>query len=196
MKYDYDLWWLWVLRSAVTAMFALITIAFPPLTSVLAIYLYGAYVKLDGFVLIGLHVNSSTTRPWLFVAGMVALISGLAILMWPASAPASLLYTLAVLAVVRGVLEAAQAITQHTRLWQRGLRVTAGGLIASFGMVLAAHEPLSRGVLVGAFALHASLISACQFAVGLESWSRNLGKDVPPPSRNTGDRASISRQPV
>ena len=196
MKHNYELWWLWVLRSAATAMFAMIAVTFPPLTSVLAIYLYGGYVKLDGFLLLGLNAESSTAGPYLVVAGVASLMSGLAILMWPASAPASLLYTLAVLTVVRGVLEAVQAIRQRTHLWERGLRVIAAGLIVSFGIVLAAHDPLSRGVLVGAFALHACLISACQFVIGLEQWSRHLAKRAPHSTRNTHGRAPVGRQAI
>lgn len=196
MKHNYDLWWLWVLRSAATAIFAVVAVTFPPLTGALAIYLYGAYVKLDGFLLLGLNAESRTAGPYLMVAGVAALMSGLAILMWPASAPQSLLYTLAVLTIVRGVLEAIQAIRQRIQLWERGVRIIAAGLIVSFGLVLAAHEPLSRGVLVGAFALHAGFVSTCQFVIGLEQWSRHPGKHPPHTTGTAHGRASVSRQPV
>lgn len=186
-----DLWWLWCLRSGVTALFATIAVMYPPLTSVLAAYLYGAYVKLDGFALIGLNAGN-TTRPWLIIAGLAALISGLAILMWPDTSSVALLYVLAVLAITRGGLEAYHAVTEHSKLWERGLRVATAGCIASFGVVLAAHEPLSREVLVGAFALSASLTSACEFAIGLTQWSRVIRQTSPEP-RVMRDQTRVRR---
>jgi uncharacterized membrane protein HdeD (DUF308 family) len=192
-----DLWWLWILRSAATAAFAMIVIAFPPLTTSLAIYLYGGYVKLDGFLLIGLNTNGDVRRPWLLIAGVLGVASGVAILLWPVSHSETLLYLLAAFAGGRGMLEAAHTITHRNRLREYGPRIMSGGIIALFGLVLAAHEPLSLRVLFGAFAVHAAMASACQFMVGLEQWSRRLRDETSRTPRSASRRrAPLSGLPV
>jgi uncharacterized membrane protein HdeD (DUF308 family) len=179
MNTKHDLWWLWILRSAATATFAMIAIAFPPLTSSLAVYLYGGYVKLDGFLLIGLNTSSDVKRPWLLIAGVVAVGSGVAILLAPASATHGLLYVLAALAVVRGVLEAKHAICDEQQIRKCALRILGGSFIGIFGLVLAAHEAVELRTLIDAFALQALLTSACQFAVGVEQWSKRMHESTP-----------------
>ena len=196
MNTNHGLWWLWILRSISTALFAMIAIAFPPLTSSLAVYLYGAYVNLDGFVLIGLNTNGSVRRPWLLIAGSAALMSGIAILLWPTTASVGLIYTLATLAVIRGTLEAVQPIVNERFQWERGLRIATAALILAFGFVLAAHEPLGLRFLVGAFALQACLTSVCQLGVGLEQWSRYAELPTPRKPRSEQKRAPISGLPI
>ena len=196
MNTNRDLWWLWMLRAAATAAFAMIAVAFPPLTTSLAIYLYGGYVKLDGFVLIGLNANGTIKRPWLVLAGVLALVSGVAVLMWPTASSISLLYTLAALAIARGVMECVQTEVNDLSGWQRALRFAGSGLIITFGLVLGAHEPLSRAVLVTAFALHAFLLSCCHFAIGLELWSHRIHDRTPPKPRGAHVRAPLSGLPI
>jgi uncharacterized membrane protein HdeD (DUF308 family) len=196
MNANHDLWWLWILRSISTAMFAMIAVAFPPLTSSLAVYLYGAYVKLDGFVLIGLNTNGSVRHPWLLAAGIIAIGSGVAILMWPASASVALIYVLAILAMVRGVLEVVPPMLNHRAARQRGLRVAAATLIITFGVVLGAHEPLDLRILVGAFALYASLTAVCQLAIGLDQWSHRAEEPTPRKPGSVHRRAPLSGLPI
>ena len=196
MNANHGLWWLWILRSISTALFAMIAIAFPPLTSSLAVYLYGAYVNLDGFVLIGLNTNGSVRQPWLLIAGCVALLSGVAILLWPTTASVQLIYTLAALAVVRGAFEAVQPVVNERYQWERGLRIATAALIVAFGFVLAAHVPLGLHFLVGAFALQACLTSVCQLGVGLEQWSRYAESPTPRKPRSVQKRAPISGLPI
>lgn len=179
MNTKHDLWWLWILRSAATATFAMIAVAFPPLTSSLAVYLYGGYVKLDGFLLIGLNTSSDVKRPWLLIAGIVAVGSGVAILLSPTSATHGLLYVLAALAIARGALEARHAICDEHQIRNCALRIFGGSLIAIFGLVLAAHELLGLSGLIDAFALQALLTSACQFAIGVEHWSKRMREATP-----------------
>ena len=192
----HDLWWLWILRAISTAMFAMIAIAFPPLTSPLAVYLYGAYVKLDGFVLIGLNTNGNVRQPWLLVAGIVAIASGVTILLWPFAGSDALVLTLATLAIARGALEAVPPILDRRLMWERRLRIAVATLIIAFGFVLVAHEPLNLRLMVGAFALFASLTSASQFAIGLAQHARRLEQPAPRKPRTTRVRPPVSRAPL
>ncbi len=196
MKTYHNLWWLWILRSVSTATFALIAIAFPPLTSSLAVYLYGAYVKLDGFVLIGLNTNGNVRQPWLLIAGIFAIASGVTVLLWPLATSEPLIYTLAALAIARGALEAVPPILHDELRWERGLRIGVGGLIITFGLVLAAHEPLNLRLLIAAFALQASLTAVCQLAIGLDQRSGHVERPTPRRPRSARGRAPLSGLPV
>jgi uncharacterized membrane protein HdeD (DUF308 family) len=194
MKPNEDLWWLWILRAISTAIFAMIALAFPPLTSSLAVYLYGAYLKLDGFVLIGLNANSKVRSSWLLAAGVVAIASGIAILIWPAAEFTALLSTLAVLAVVRGALEAVPPLRTAYSNRERGLRLAVAGLILSFGLLLTVHEHLR--VLIGAFAVAASVSAICQLAIGLEQLAKSNQRPAPPRTRSMHQRAPLSGLPI
>jgi uncharacterized membrane protein HdeD (DUF308 family) len=194
MNATHKLWWLWIMRSLVTAAFAMIAIAFPPLNTALAVYLYGAYVKLDGFLLIGL--NTSEQSRSLLIAGVFALGSGVAILLWPLAAPESLLYTLAALAIARGGLEGFNSFRNTPGQRERTLRVGSATAITAGGVILAAHEPLALPVLIGGFAIQASLASVFQLAVGIEQWSHHMQQPTPPERGTTRSRAPLSGQPM
>jgi uncharacterized membrane protein HdeD (DUF308 family) len=192
----HDLWWLWILRAISTAMFAMIAIAYPPLTSTLAVYLYGAYVKLDGFVLIGLNTNGNVRQPWLLVAGIVAIASGVTILMWPFAGSDALVLTLATLAIARGALEAVPPILDGRLMWERRLRIVVATLIVAFGFVLVAHEPLNLRIMIGAFALFASLTSVSQLAIGFAQRTRHLEQPKPRKRKSTRARQPVSGAPI
>ena len=196
MNTHHDLWWLWILRAISTAMFAMIAIAFPPLTSTLAVYLYGAYVKLDGFVLIGLNTNGNVRQPWLLVAGIVAIASGVTILLWPFAGSDALPLTLATLAIARGALEAVPPIRDARFAWERRLRIGVASLITAFGFVLIAHEPLNLRIMVSAFALYACATSASQFAIGIAQLARHTAQPMPRMPRNPRTHGSATRAQV
>ena len=196
MNTHHDLWWLWILRAISTAMFAMIAIAFPPLTAPLAVYLYGAYVKLDGFVLIGLNTNGNVRQPWLLAAGIVAIASGVMILLWPFAGSDALILALATLTIARGALEAVPPILDGRLVWERRLRFAVACLIIAFGFVLLAHEPLNLRIMIGGFALYASLTSASQLAIGLAQRARHLAQPTPRHPRSRQARPPVNRAPV
>jgi uncharacterized membrane protein HdeD (DUF308 family) len=167
MNRNPDSWWLWMVRAASTVSFAMIAIVFPPLTPALALLLYGAYVNLDGFALIGMHITSRNRRGWLLSAGVLAWITGVTILLSVSTEAGPLTYVLATLTVMRGSAELIAGLTHH-RTWEGTLRLTGALSIVVFGLALGAHERLSLSVLVLCFALHATFSSFCQFGVGLE----------------------------
>jgi uncharacterized membrane protein HdeD (DUF308 family) len=185
-------WWFWALRAVATTLFAIIAIAYPPFTSALAVHLYGAYVKLDGFVLIGMNVHSNGQRSWLLLAGLVALASGLTILVWPASDASALAIALGGLAILRGALEAADAFINQGSRRERRLRVFSAMLLVTFGLMLGVHSWLGLPRLVLGFALHATLAGLSQFAIAFEQ-ARDARMHTPPPTLNGGAQAVISR---
>lgn len=171
-------WWLWIIRAASTAIFALIAIVFPPLTSALAVHLYGAYVKLDGFMLIGLNAAGAGKRVWLFTAGVLALITGVTIVLWPLADTANLAFTLAVLGIARGALEAVSAFVSDARSWERVLRFACATTIISFSLMLSAHNAFGLALLVTGFALHATMAAVCQVGAGVEQRARHARTEL------------------
>jgi uncharacterized membrane protein HdeD (DUF308 family) len=180
-------WLFWFIRAATTGLFAGIAIVFPPLNAALAIHLYGAYVKLDGFLLIGLNASMDEERPWLLWAAVVAVLSGVAILVWPVSSPVLLFFTLAGLSIVRGAFELLSALASKTP--QRSLRVLNAGLIMLLGVMLAAHGPLVLSEMVTGFAIYASLSAIGQLAIGFEQRAQDASRRPRLPG-SPGSRAS------
>ena len=172
-------WWFWMVRASSTAVFALIAILYPPLTSALALHLYGAYVKLDGFLLIALYASGRDRGAWLLMAGLAAIAAGITILVWPATGGAGIAYTLAALSVLRGLFEVANALVSEARSWERVLRLSSAALIITFGLMLGIYDTLGLNLLIVGFALQATLAAVCQLAVGLEQ--RSQTPQLPPP---------------
>ena len=189
-------WWFWVLRAVATTLFAIIALMYPPFTSALAVHLYGAYVKLDGFVLIGMHVHDKRRRSWLLLAGLVALASGLTILVWPSSEASALAIALGAMAILRGALEAADAFTNQGSRRERTMRLFSAMLLVTFGLMLGAHSWIGLPRLVLGFALHATLAGLSQFTIAFEQARqyphtpppRLSGRAQPVPSRMTGHK--------
>lgn len=176
--------WLWMIRAVSTGLFAVIAIAFPPLTSTLAVHLYGAYVNFDGFALIGCNASGHDKRGGMLIAGLLAVASGLAILMWPTSHETMLILTLAVLAVGRGLVEGLSALARTVPAPERQIRLANAVLIMLYGFILTAHEPLKLPTLVTAFAAYAVICAICQFSVGVKLHSRTTHQP-PAPRRPT-----------
>jgi uncharacterized membrane protein HdeD (DUF308 family) len=160
-------WWLWILRAATTALFTLIAILYPPLNTVLALHLYGAYVNLDGFSLVALHAANRNDRAWLVYAAVVAWVSALTVLLGSAPERFSLTFVLAALAMARGVLEGIDA-RQLNPSRERTLRLLTAVLITGFGALLSAYRMVDLRTLVVCFGLYGAICSLGQLGVGLE----------------------------
>src|SRR5512138_2393011 len=96
-------WWLLLLRGIFAVLFGLMAFAWPGLTLVTLILLYGAYAFVDGLSAIWVGVSS---RAWgLLLFGVLGIIVGLYAFFFPGITAIALLYLIAAWAFVRGIFE-------------------------------------------------------------------------------------------
>lgn len=131
--------WGWILlRGILAILFGIAAFAWPLLTLRVLILLYGAYVLVDGvFSLIAaIKGGSFAPRWWLALTGLIALVAGIGVLLWPGLGALALLMIIGVIAIVRGILEIAGAISLRKHIEGEWLLVLGGLASIIFGMVV------------------------------------------------------------
>ena len=131
-------WWVLALRGALAILFALLAFFLPLVAATAMVLVFGAYAFVDGiFALIaGLRAarHHGRSAP-LLVEGILNLLIGVAVFLWPAAMLVALIYLIAIWAVLTGVLliAAGIALIRHSGEW---LLILGGIISVLLGIVL------------------------------------------------------------
>jgi uncharacterized membrane protein HdeD (DUF308 family) len=131
-------WWVLALRGALAILFALVAFFLPGVTATALVLVFGAYAFVDGiFALIaGLRAarHHGRSAP-LLIEGVLNLVIGVLVFLWPIAALVTLIYMIAIWAVVTGVvlIAAGIALIRHSGEW---LLVLGGIISVLFGIAL------------------------------------------------------------
>ena len=131
-------WWVLALRGVLAILFALVAFVLPLVTAAAMVLVFGAYAFVDGiFALVaGLRAarHHGRSAP-LLIEGVLNLLIGVFVFLWPAAALVALIYMIAIWAVVTGVLliAAGIALIRHSGEW---LLILGGIISVLLGIVL------------------------------------------------------------
>lgn len=131
-------WWALALRGVLAILFALAAFFLPGITATALVLVFGAYAFVDGiFALVaGLRAarHHGRSAP-LLIEGVLNLLIGALIFLWPAAALVALVWVIAIWAVVTGVLliAAGIALIRHSGEW---LLILGGIVSVLLGIVL------------------------------------------------------------
>src|SRR5262245_44691114 len=101
-------WWVLMLRGVLAILFGLCAFAWPGLTIASLVLLLGVYFLIDGVVAIW---AGGTAGAWgIVLSGIVGVIAGIYTFLYPGAAAVSLIWVIALWAVIRGILEIVAAI--------------------------------------------------------------------------------------
>lgn len=150
-------WWV-ILRGIVAILFGLVTLAWPAITFVGLLLVFGFFAVAAGISAILESLRAAAgRRRWLYLAvGVVAVLAGLITLAWPAITPTAFLYLLAAWAIVTGVIEIAGAFLTHLAARPEWLLVASGAVSIIFGILLLVWPRLgvlALAWLIGIFAI-------------------------------------------
>ena len=131
-------WWALALRGVVAILFALIAFFLPGITAAALILLFGAYALVDGvFALIaGLRAARHHGRSGpLLLEGILNILIGTIVFLWPGPALVALIYLIAIWAVISGIalIAAGMALIRHSGEW---LLVLSGVISVLLGIIL------------------------------------------------------------
>lgn len=159
-------WWALALRGVAAIVFALIAFFWPGITATALILLFGAYVFVDGvFALIaGLRAARRHGRSGaLLLEGILNILIGLIIFVWPAPALVAFVYLIALWAIVTGVvlIAAGIALIRHSGEW---LLVLGGVLSILLGVILAFQPAAGVVALSWWFGIYALLFGLALIA--------------------------------
>jgi uncharacterized membrane protein HdeD (DUF308 family) len=147
-------WWLLLIRGILAVLFGLVAFAWPALTLVTLVLLYGAYAFVDGLTAIWVGVSS---RAWgVLLFGILGVIVGIYTFFYPGVTAIALLYLIAAWALVRGIFEIVTAIQLRKEINYEWALIIGGLISIIFGIVLVANPgagALAMVVVIGAFAL-------------------------------------------
>lgn len=151
-------WWLILLRGVAAIIFGLLTFAWPGLTLVTLVLLYGAFSFLDGVFSITAAVKGGTPMPrwWLALVGLLGIGVGVVTLFWPQITGFVLLLFIAGWAIASGILQIIGAIKLRKEIDGEWLLIASGVLSVLFGILVILFPgagALSLALVIGAFAV-------------------------------------------
>ena len=132
-------WWTVALRGAFAILFGLLTIAWPQLTVVVLVALFGAWALLDGIAAFMAAWRSAEARQtwWPFlVTGVLGVGAAIVTWVWPQITALSLLYVIAVWAIASGALQIAAAIRMRKVITNEFWLALAGVGSVVFGLLV------------------------------------------------------------
>ena len=166
-------WWLLLLRGLCAILFGVLTFAWPGVTLLTLVLLYGAYALIDGVIAMAAAVRGGAPAPrwWLAVVGLMGIAAGVVTLLLPGMTALLLLLFIAAWAIASGVMQIIGAIRLRKEIDNEWWLVAGGVLSVIFGLVLAVQP--GTGALALLFVIG---IYAIVHGVMLVSFSLRLRK--------------------
>jgi uncharacterized membrane protein HdeD (DUF308 family) len=152
-------WWALALRGLVAVLFGLAALFWPGLVLTALILLFGAYVLVDGVLVIIAAFRSSRvgmTKWVLLTEGGIGILFGIVALGWPDLTALGLLYIIAFWAVLAGIAKILRAILLRREIESEWSMALGGILSVILGIVLLflpGTALLAYAWLIGLFAL-------------------------------------------
>jgi uncharacterized membrane protein HdeD (DUF308 family) len=131
-------WWLLALRGVAAILFGILAFVWPQETLTVFVYLFGAYVLADGVLsaAAALTLMKGRQRGWLLLQGVVGIGIAIVTFLWPSVTGLTLLYLIAIWAIVTGVLEIVTAIELRREIAGEWLLILSGVASVVFGVLV------------------------------------------------------------
>jgi len=156
-------WWVLLLRGVAAIVFGVLAFAWPGITIVSLVILYGAYALVDGAFSIFAAIGGGSPAPrwWLAVVGIIGILAGLIAFANPVLVGLYLLLFIGIWAIVSGVFEIIGAIRLRKEIDNEWLLILHGAISVLFGLVMVM-EPITAAMaliwVIGAYAIAAGVI--------------------------------------
>jgi uncharacterized membrane protein HdeD (DUF308 family) len=149
-----DRWWVLALRGIAGILLGIAAFAWPGITLLVLVILFGAYALVDGvFALIA----GAMSRSWVLLAeGVLGVVAGVVALVWPGITAVALLFVVAAWALLTGAAELYGAIRLRRVIKNEWLLIVAGVASILFAILLVINPAAGLLTLVwltGAYAL-------------------------------------------
>jgi uncharacterized membrane protein HdeD (DUF308 family) len=156
-------WWLLLLRGIAAIVFGVLAFAWPGLTLLTLILLYGAFALVDGVIAIitAIKGGAPTARGWLAIVGILGIAVGAFTFFLPGMTALILLFTMAGWAVAIGVLQIMGAIRLRKEIDNEWLLILSGVVSVLFGLGVVLYPgagALALVWLIGTYAIIAGVL--------------------------------------
>jgi len=179
-------WWALVIRGLAGITLGILTFAWPGITLVALVFLFGAYALVDGIFNIVAAVRAAKVHErWgaMVLEGLVGIAAAAITVAWPGITALALVYLIAAWATITGVLEIIAAIRLRKVISGEWLLILSGIASVVFGFLLVV-APIA-GALVIALWVGAYMLVSGVLLVGLglklRTWGRTFTAGGPLP---------------
>lgn len=131
-------WWLLLLRGIAGILFGLLAFAWPGITLLSLVILYGFYALIDGLfaILAAIKGGNVESRWWLILIGILGVAAGLLTFFWPNITALVLTMFIGAWALIHGIFEIVGAIKIRKEIDNEWWLVLSGTLSVIFGLMV------------------------------------------------------------
>jgi len=133
-------WWVMLLRGVIAILFGFATLAWPEITVLALVLVFGVYSLLDGLLGVAMAVGgrnmNGSNRLAVGLMGLFGIAAGVIAFLWPEITAVALLWVIAVWAIVTGLLEILLAVRFRNEMTNEWFWVLSGLLSVALGLFL------------------------------------------------------------
>lgn len=182
-------WWSLVVRGILGILVGILTFVWPGITLLALVFLFAGYALVDGALSLAGAVHAAATREhWgsLLFEGIIGIVAAFVTFLWPGITALSLVYVIAIWAIVSGIAEIVAAVRLRKHISGEWLLGLSGIASVVFG-VLVAWAPLAGALVIALwFGAYTLVFGVLLVALGfrLRTWDRSqlFGGGVPLPA--------------
>jgi uncharacterized membrane protein HdeD (DUF308 family) len=156
--------------------FGVLAFAWPGVTLLVLVLLYGAYAFVDGVFAIAAAIAGRGGRAaptgWLVFVGVLGILAGLAAILWPSITALALLVLIGAWSLLHGILEIVGAIRLRREIEGEWLLVLGGLVSVAFGILVLARPGAGALAVVWLIAAYAVVFGALLIALSLRLRAR------------------------
>jgi uncharacterized membrane protein HdeD (DUF308 family) len=165
------MWKVALLRGAAAIAFGVVILVWPNLGLATLIALFGAFAFVSGLAAMTGAFNlpfRGGERAWLVFEGLLGVVVGVVVFVWPGLSALGLLYAIAAWAVAMGIVEVALAFVLSLSGGRSLLVMLSGLLSVAFGVVMFGHPGAGAVALLALIAAFALVTGVMKIAFALE----------------------------
>ena len=171
-------WWLLALRGLAAVIFGVLAFAWPGITLLSLIWLFGASALVNGILSLVLAIKAPKGYPRfgsLILGGLLGILAGLLTFVMPGITALGLLILIAAWALVTGILEIVAAIKLRKTITGEWMLILAGLASVAFGILLILQPAAGALVMVLWIGAYALVFGILLFVLAFKM--RSLGKE-------------------
>lgn len=163
-------WWVLTIRGIIAILFGIAAVFWPGMTTITLVYLFGAWILVDGIVRIIGGIGSLGKHQLGFltiVIGLLELGLGVYLIRHPSVTAITLLLLIAFMLIVGGVVEVVASLSSREGATAKTLEVIVG-VSAVLAGILLLFQPRSAAGFVWIIGLYALIAGPMMVAMSLE----------------------------
>ena len=160
-------WWAFLIRGLAGIVFGILAFLWPGITLLVLAIMIGAYALVDGiFALVAAFSHAGAAhRGWLLFEGVLGIILGVLIWLYPLYSASLFVYLVAFWAIVTGIIEIIAGVRLRNVISDEVLYILAGVASIVFGVLILRNPVAGALAVVWLIAFYAIIFGILQIAL-------------------------------